>query len=56
MRNLAYDGRHEELLVAINDKLNALVESEVGEGVGQMMPDDSDASWILDSAISTLRM
>ena len=39
IRNLAADGqRNGDLLVAMNDKLNALIESEVGEDTGQMLP------------------
>lgn len=53
-RNLATNDR--DLLVAMNDKLNALIESEVGEDTGQMMPDDSDSNWTLDPSISQLRM
>lgn len=53
MRNLADD---QDLLVAMNDKLNALIESEVGEDAGQMMPDDSAENWTLDPSIATVRM
>ena len=57
MRNLATDPkRHGDLLVAMNDKLNALVESEVGEDDGQMLPGGKDANWKLDPSISKLRM
>ena len=57
MRNLAVDDkRDDDLLVAMNDKLNALIESEVGEDIGQMMPDDSGANWTLGSGIATVRM
>jgi arylsulfatase len=54
MRNLASDDK--DLLVAMNNKLNALIESEVGEDAGQMMPDDSEENWTLDSSIVSLRM
>lgn len=56
MRNLAADGSHNDLIVAVNDKLNALIESEVGADIGQMMPDDTDANWTLDPSITKLRM
>ena len=57
MRNLAADGqRNDDLLVAMNDKLNALVESEVGEDTGQMLPGGNDANWKLDPSVSRLRM
>ncbi len=45
-----------DLLVAMNEKLNALIESEVGEDRGQMLPGGNDASWTLDPSISKLRM
>jgi arylsulfatase len=55
--NLATDGpRHAELLVAMNDKLNALIETEVGEDTGQMLPGGTDANWKLDPSVSKLRM
>ena len=57
MNNLAMDRRgNGDLLVAMNDKLNALIESEVGEDDGQMMPDGKDANWKLDSGITKLRL
>ncbi|GAF90515.1 unnamed protein product, partial [marine sediment metagenome] len=45
-----------ELLVAMNDKLNGLIETEVGEDSGQMLPGGEDANWTLDPSISKLRM
>lgn len=57
MKNLAMDQRSNgDLLVAMNDKLNALIESEVGEDIGQMLPGGADANWTLDPDISKLRM
>jgi len=57
MHNLATDGqRNGDLLVAMNDKLNALIESEVGEDTGQMLPGGADANWRLDPSISRLRI
>ena len=57
MRNLATDRRSNgDLLVAMNDKLNALIESEVGDDMGQMLPGGGDANWTLDPKISKLRM
>jgi arylsulfatase len=57
MNNLATD-RHSygDLLVAMNEKLNALIESEVGEDRGQMLPGGNDANWTLDPSISRLRL
>jgi arylsulfatase A-like enzyme len=45
-----------ELLVAMNDKLNLLIETEVGDDSGQMLPDGPDANWVLDPSVSKLRM
>jgi arylsulfatase len=46
MTNLAAgDGRHRELVVAMNEKLNRLVDAEVGEDRGQMLPGGMDAGW-----------
>ncbi len=57
MNNLATDLRSNgDLAVAMNKKLNALIESEVGEDRGQMLPGGNDASWTLDPSISKLRM
>ena len=57
MRNLAADGQRKgDLLVAMNDKLNALIESEVGEDTGQMLPGGDDANWKLDPSVSRIRM
>ena len=57
MVNLATDRRvNSDLLLAMNEKLNALIENEVGEDKGQMLPGDADANWSLDPGISNLRM
>ena len=57
MKNLAVDRRSNgDLLVAMNAKLNALIEAEVGEDIGQMLPGGTDANWALDPSISRLRM
>lgn len=45
-----------ELLIAMNNKLNALIKSEVGEDNGQMLPGGQDANWKPDPGISKLRM
>ena len=37
--------KNRELLMAMNDKLNRLIENEVGEDKGQMMPGGIDAGW-----------
>ena len=55
--NLATDiSLHGDLLVAMNEKLNALIETEVGEDSGQMLPGGADANWKLDPSVSKLRM
>ena len=37
--------RNRELLMAMNEKLNRLIDREVGEDKGQMMPGGIDAGW-----------
>jgi len=57
MNNLAMNRRgNGDLLVTMNDKLNALIESEVGEYHGQVMPDGKDACWKLDPGITKLHL
>ena len=57
MVNLATNRqKNGDLLLAMNQKLNALIEYEVGEDIGQMMPGGPDANWSLDPSISSLRM
>jgi arylsulfatase len=36
-----------ELVVSINEKLDRLIEAEVGEDVGRMLPDGIEAGWEL---------
>ncbi|MGO4326222.1 sulfatase-like hydrolase/transferase [Cupriavidus sp. 2TAF22] len=45
MHNLAADSSHRDLLLAMNDKLNRLIDAEVGEDRGQMLPGGIDAGW-----------
>lgn len=46
MRNLAADGKKNgELALAMNEKLNGLIDAEVGEDRGQMLPGGIDAGW-----------
>ncbi len=55
--NLALEDRAQgDLLLAMNDKLNALIEDEVGEDVGQMLPGEDPKRWRLDPDIHNLRM
>jgi arylsulfatase len=46
MTNLAYrPGEQRDLVLAMNDKLNRLIDTEVGEDRGQMLPGGIDAGW-----------
>jgi arylsulfatase len=48
MTNLASGdalNRNRELVMAMNEKLNRLIDSEVGTDNGQMMPGGIDAGW-----------
>jgi len=46
MINLATQAsRNGELLMAMNEKLNRLVDTEVGEDRGQMLPGGIEAGW-----------
>jgi arylsulfatase len=50
--NLALDrAKHGELLAAMNAKLNALIEKEVGDDNGQMLPGGVDGGWVLTDAV-----
>jgi arylsulfatase len=45
MNNLAADDKSRELVAAMNEKLNRLIDAEVGEDRGQMLPGGIDAGW-----------
>lgn len=46
MKNLAAgDKQHREIVMAMNDKLNRLIDTEVGEDRGQMLPGGIEAGW-----------
>ena len=45
MTNLANDAAHAELVLAMNEKLNRLIDTEVGDDNGQMLPGGADAGW-----------
>jgi arylsulfatase len=45
MDNLAGARRNRDLVVAMNEKLNRLIDDEVGEDRGQMLPGGIDAGW-----------
>src|SRR5499427_4152809 len=50
--NLAMErDKHMELIEAMNVKLNTLVEQEVGEDVGQMLPASADGGWVVTDAV-----
>jgi arylsulfatase len=50
--NLAMDpAKHGELLLAMNEKLNRLIDTEVGEDVGQMLPGGVDGGWVATDAV-----
>jgi len=53
LNNLALDRtKHRELLEAMNAKLNALIDKEVGEDVGQMLPVGVDGGWVATGAVN----
>jgi arylsulfatase len=53
LHNLAADGsKHRDLLEAMNAKLNALIEREVGEDIGQMLPGGVDGGWVATGAVN----
>lgn len=46
MKNLAAEGnKYNDLLLAMNEKLNGLIDTEVGEDRGQMLPGSTQAVW-----------
>jgi arylsulfatase len=53
--NLAMDPqKNAELLMAMNAKLNRLIQEEVGEDVGQMLPGGVDGGWVATPAVHDL--
>jgi arylsulfatase len=55
VNNLALDpNKHAELLAAMNAKLNKLIDAEVGEDNGQMLPGGVDAGWVATPAVNDL--
>jgi arylsulfatase len=50
-RNLAMDRRRNgDAMMAMNAKLNALIDAEVGEDAGQMLPGGVDGGWVATDA------
>ncbi|MDP3584775.1 MAG: sulfatase-like hydrolase/transferase [Thiobacillus sp.] len=53
--NLALDPKkNADLLMAMNAKLNRLIDEEVGEDVGQMLPGGVDGGWVATPAVHDL--
>ena len=51
--NLALDqDKHRDLLDAMNAELNALINAEVSEDIGQMFPAGVDGGWAATEAVS----
>lgn len=48
MKNLAQDKSKQDLLLTMNDKLNRLIEDEVGVDDGSHLPDLEDVDWSFD--------
>ena len=56
VENLALDRRgHSALLEEMNAKLNRLIDAEVGQDVGQMMPARVDGGWVATDATKDVR-
>lgn len=52
LNNLAMDRqRNAELILRMNDKLNRLLDAEVGEDIGQMLPPNVDGGWVATDAV-----
>ena len=48
-RNLGADPHsHRDLIESLNSKLNALIDEEIGQDIGQMLPDADQTSWHID--------
>ena len=41
-------------MLAMNEKLNRLIDREVGEDVGQMLPGGVDGGWVITPAALNL--
>jgi arylsulfatase len=51
--NLALEPKkHSDLLAAMNAKLNKLIDTEVGEDAGQMLPGGVDAGWVATPTVN----
>lgn len=55
LKNLALDlTNNTDLLMTMNTKLNKLIDSEVGEDVGQMLSGGLEAGWVATPAVNDL--
>jgi arylsulfatase len=55
LNNLALEPKkHTDLLLAMNTMLNRLIDAEVGEDVGQMLPGGVDGGWVATPAVNDL--
>ncbi|MDP1692952.1 MAG: twin-arginine translocation pathway signal protein, partial [Burkholderiaceae bacterium] len=55
LNNLAMDRvANADLLLMMNAKLNRLIDEEVGEDVGQMLPGGIDGGWVATPAVHDL--
>ena len=55
LKNLALDlTNNADLLITMNAKLNKLIDSEVGEDVGQMLPGGLEAGWVATPVVNDL--
>lgn len=48
MNNLARDKKNQDLLLAMNEKLNRLIDSEVGKDDGSHLPDIAGVNWAFE--------
>jgi hypothetical protein len=48
MNNLAQDKTQQDLLLAMNDKLNRLIDSEVGKDDGSHLPELEGVNWAFE--------
>ncbi len=48
MKNLARDKKHSDTLLAMNQKLNDLIDHEVGDDDGSCLPDIQGVNWAFD--------
>jgi arylsulfatase len=51
--NLALErDKHAHVIDAMNAKLNELIDAEVGEDIGQMLPGGVDGGWVATNAVN----